>query len=139
MITEIVGVSDDPRHGVASGGSGLYEFWSADGVPVYLHDTTLVSVLWEPVLRGLGLRFAGDGAASVAMRFEGVVILEWSQDNEGLDDAPDEVAGQVSEFSYDGGDGFELVTAQSVVGFTATRVSVSAEPVRRTGDEGSGT
>ncbi|MEU4394741.1 hypothetical protein [Kribbella sp. NPDC023855] len=52
-MTEILGVTDDPRHDVASGGTGLYEFRTADGVPVYLHDTTLTSLEWPPVLRRL--------------------------------------------------------------------------------------
>lgn len=134
-MTEILGVTDDPRHDVASGGTGLYEFWTADGVPVYLHDTTLISLDWQPVRRRLGLRFVYDDpqwtppevarTPIVLMDFERVVLLEWSQDNEGHEDAPDEVAGQVADFSYDGRDGFELVTAQSVIGFTASRLTVA--------------
>lgn len=134
-MTEIIGVTDDPRNGVASGGTGLYEFWTADGVPVYLHDTTLIGLEWQPVRRWLGLRFVYDDpqwtppaavrTPIVAMDFEGVVIFEWSQDNEGFEGAPAEFAGQVEDFSYDGRDGFELVTAQSVLGFTARRLTVA--------------
>lgn len=123
--TVIEGVSDDPRDGVRAGRTGLYELCTSDGVAVNLHGMTLVSVVWEPVRRGLGLRFEGD-AVAVVMEFEGVTILEWGQDNEGIDEAPAEVAGQVADFSYDGVDGFELVTAQSVVGFCAAKLSVRA-------------
>ncbi|WBQ06835.1 hypothetical protein [Kribbella sp. CA-293567] len=123
VATEIVGVTDDPRRGIAGGGTGVYEFWTADGVQVYLHDTTLVSVLWEPVRGKLGFRFEAE--RDVLIEFEGVVILEWSQDNEGVEGAPEDLPGQVSDFSYDGWNGFELMTAQSVIGFTARKLVVS--------------
>ncbi|WP_433008617.1 hypothetical protein [Kribbella sp. CA-294648] len=138
--TEILGVTDDPRHDVASGGTGLYEFRTAGGVPVYLHDTTLTSLEWQPVLRRLVVRFAYDDpqwtpaeavdTPVVVMAFDDVVIREWRQDHEDEESAPANVAGQVSDFSYDGGDSFGLVTYQSEISFRAKRLTVSVEPVR---------
>jgi hypothetical protein len=43
---------------------------------------------------------------------------------------PADVAGQVSDFSYDGIGSFELVTYQSEIFFRAKRLTVSVEPVR---------
>jgi len=136
--TEIIGVTTDPRHDVASGGTGLYEFWTADGVPVYLHDTTLVSVELRPPERSLVLRFDYDqpqwtpALASrtpiVVMQFDDVVISEWTQDPDSDDETPADVRGQVANFAHFDGKAFRLTTYQSEIQFTAGRLTVRLLP-----------
>ncbi len=47
-VAQFVGVSTECERGVASGGTGLYEFWTAAGEHVYLHDTDLRSFEYFP-------------------------------------------------------------------------------------------
>ncbi|MFK4087086.1 hypothetical protein ACI2LF_23460 [Kribbella sp. NPDC020789] len=135
--TEIIGVTTDPRHDVASGGTGLYEFWTADGVPVYLHDTTLVSVELRPPERSLVLRFdyepqwtpeAAARTPIVVMQFDEVAISEWTHDPESDDETPAVVRGQVEDFAHFDGNAFRLTTYQSEIQFTAGRLAVSLWP-----------
>lgn len=138
---EIVGVTTDPRHNLASGGTGPYEFWTADDVPVYLHDTTLISVELRPPDRTLTLRFEYDqprwtpAAAAqtpiIVMRFDEVTIREWEQDAaDGDVEPPAEVYGQVSDFEYDDGEMFKLTTYSFAVEFAASRMTVTLEARR---------
>ncbi|MFF0271119.1 hypothetical protein [Kribbella sp. NPDC004536] len=119
----------DPRHDLASGGTGLYEFWTDRDVPVYLDDMDLASVEVRPVDRVVVLEFeytepqwtpaAAVATPVVVMRFEGVTIREWSHDDGGL--------GQVEDFEYDGERAFRLAAYAMVLGFGATRLTVTAE------------
>ncbi|HZX07380.1 hypothetical protein [Kribbella sp.] len=128
-------MSIDPRHDVASGGTGLFEFWTDQGVPVYLHDMDLVSVEVRPVDQVVVLRFeytearwtpaAAEATPVVVMRFEGVAVRWWNQEAG--------VLGQVGDFEYDGGDGFKLTTYSAVMEFGAARLVVTAEPGRGRG------
>jgi hypothetical protein len=136
--TEIVGVTTDPRHDVASGGTGLYEFWTAGGVPVYLHDTTLVSIELRPPERRLIVRFdygspqwtPPEAAQTpiIVMQFDEVTISEWTQDSEADDETPVEVNGQVEDFAHFNGNAFRLTTYQSEVQFSAGRLAVTLLP-----------
>ncbi|HWD84034.1 MAG TPA: hypothetical protein VG497_34265 [Kribbella sp.] len=125
----------DPRHDLASGGTGLFEFWTSEGVPVRLHDMDLISIELRPVDRLLVLRFEyterqwtpAEAAATpvVVMRFEGVTIREWTQE-----EAPVEALGQVEDFEYDGGRAFRLTTYSAVMDFLATRLTIATEAHR---------
>jgi hypothetical protein len=136
---EITGVTTDPRHNLASSGTGLYEFWTAGGVPVYLHDTGLISVELRPIDRILTLQFEYNDPRStppeaipmpvVVMRFEEVTIREWEHDaSDGGDGPPTEVDGQVGDFEYDDGETFRLTTYSFAVEFTASRLTITSEP-----------
>lgn len=130
--TEIVGVSIDPRHDLAGGGTGLFEFWTDQDVPVYLNDTDLTSIEVRPVDRVLVFEFeytetawtpvAAAATPVIVMRFEGVTIRWWNQE------AADPVAasGQVEQFDYDGTQTFKLTTYTAIFEFDATRLEVSA-------------
>jgi hypothetical protein len=136
--TEIFGVTTDPRHDVASGGTGLYEFWTAGGVPVYLHDTTLVSIELRPPDRRLIVRFDYSNSQLtppeaartpiIVMQFDEVTISEWTQDSEADAGTPAEVNGQVEDFAHFNGNEFRLTTYQSEVQFTAGRLAVTLLP-----------
>jgi hypothetical protein len=136
--TEIVGISTDPRHNVTSGGAGLYEFWTAGGVPVYLHDTTLISMELRPRDRRFVVRFdysdpqwtppAASQTPIIVMEFEEVTILEWIQDSDGGEDAPADVNGQVSDFAHFSPNAFQLTTYQSDIRFTAGKLTVTLLP-----------
>ena len=134
--TEIVGVTIDPRHDLASGGTGLFEFWTDDDVPVYLHDMDLTSVEVRPVDRVVVLKFeytqtswtpkAAVARPVVVMRFEGITIRWWNQEAA----EPAAALGQVEQFEYDGGQMFKLMTYSALLEFGATRLTITAEPRR---------
>jgi hypothetical protein len=135
---EIAGVTTDPRHDLASGGTGLYEFWTSDDVPVYLHDATLISVELRPPDQTVTLQFEYDHprwtppeaarTPIIVMRFEEVTIREWEQDaSDGDGKPPAEVYGQVEDFEYDNGETFRLSTYSFAVEFTASRLTITLE------------
>src|SRR5438445_5161831 len=88
--TEIVGVSIDPRHDVANSGTGLFEFWTDQSVPVRLHDMDLISIEVLPVEQVLIVQFEyterqwtpveAVPVPVVVMRFEGVSVRWWNQE-----------------------------------------------------------
>lgn len=134
--TEIVGVSGEPGHSVER---SLYEFWTTEGVPVRLHDATLISIEVRPVDRKLVVRFDYDDpqwippeaveAPVIMMEFEDATVSEWIQDSTDVDDdAPAEVNGQVSDFAHFNGNEFLLTTYQSEIQFTAAKLTVRLRP-----------
>lgn len=139
---EIVGVTIDPRHDLASGGTGLYEFWTDHSVPVRLHDTELISVELRPIDRTMILQFEYTQAQwtppeavptpVVVMRFEEVAIHEWEQQGarNGGDEPPAEAHGQVDDFEYDNWETFRLATYSSIIEFIASRLTITLEPRR---------
>ncbi|GAA1117833.1 hypothetical protein GCM10009630_14440 [Kribbella jejuensis] len=123
----------DPRHDLASGGTGLFEFWTDQGVPVYLHDMELTSVEVRPVERVVVVKFeytepswtpaAAAATPVVQMRFEGVTVRWWNQEAA----VPVKVLGQVEDFEYDGVQGFKLTTYAAILEFSATRLAITVE------------
>ncbi|GAA2843290.1 hypothetical protein [Kribbella solani] len=136
-------MSIDPRRDLAGGGTGLYEFWTDQGVPVRLHDMGLVGIELQPVDRTLILRFeytearwtpeAAVRTPVVAMCFADVMIRGWEYDGTrpGGEEPPAEAYGQVSDFEYDNWDTFRLTTYSFLIEFTASGVTVTAESRRR--------
>ncbi|GAA3087720.1 hypothetical protein JOF29_008155 [Kribbella aluminosa] len=129
-------MSVDPRHDLASGGTGLFEFWTDQGVPVYLHDMDLSSAEVRPVDRVLVLQFeyterpwtpaAAAPTPVVVMRFEGVTIRGWNQEAA----APVHALGQVEDFEYDGEEAFKLTTCSAIMEFTAARLTITPRSMR---------
>jgi hypothetical protein len=135
----IVGVTTDPRHDLASGGTGLYEFWTDQSVPVRLHDTDLISVELRPIDRTLTLQFDYNDSRwtppeavptpVIVMGFAHVAIHECKQYASAIgDETPADVYGQVEDFEYDDDETFKLTTYSFTVEFTASRVTVTPEP-----------
>ena len=145
--TEFVGVTSDPERGVASGNTGLYEFWTDKDEHVYLHDTVLVALTYRPgPLPNLtsAFQYASEwvpeelqGRPVVEISFQNVRVLQWEEDSEALaamTSNPDAAAaaGQMSLLDWDGVRTFTLVTFAIEVVFTADRVHVrtTAAPER---------
>lgn len=138
-VTEFIGVSDKLARWETRR-TGLYEFRTTSGAPVYLHDTDLLRVANDVGSPGrLLLVFEYDPgwvpaelAATPAIEFEceDVTITEWEIDQEAAAerDAPQ---GQVSFFEWDGKDGFFLQTYSQYLAFTAARISVSVTATQR--------
>ena len=136
--TVLVGISTDPRHDVESGGTGLYEFWTTGGMPVYLHDTTLISMELRPRDRKFVVRFeysapqwtppAASQTPIVVMEFGEVTLLEWIQESGGGQDTPADINGQVSDFAHVSPNLFQLTTYQSDISFTAASLTVTLRP-----------
>jgi hypothetical protein len=135
----MVGVTSDPQRGLNAHGLGLYEFWTDQGVPVRLHDTSLISVELRPIDRTLTLRFEYNDALwtppeaiptpVVVMRFEKITIRGWEQDpSDDGDEPPAAVYGQVEDFEYDDEETFRLTTYSFTVEFTASRLTITPEP-----------
>jgi len=135
--TEFIGVTADSRHDVASGGTGLYEFWTSTGVPVRLHDTVLTSIELRPIDRTLILRFEYEDSAwmppeavqtpVIVMEFDDVTILEWLQAADDGEEPPAEAFGQVADFGHFNRNTFQLTTYLSDIQFTAARATVTLQ------------
>jgi hypothetical protein len=129
QVTAFEGVSADARHGVEEP-VGPYEFWTDDGVHVFLHDAQFAGML---VGADHALRFwfrfdpecvpsGAEATPVVELAFEGVHLT-------GIDPEPidDEVVaygdvGQVLAFSWDGAVTFDLQTMTLRVTFIALRM-----------------
>ncbi len=125
---------------VLTGGTGLYEFNTAAGVPVRLHDANFECLEYElrpqPTLL---LRFCYDDprwtppeAAEtpiIVFRFAGVVVEGWEDDPDVIAD-PVELRGAVSLFDYFPPDGFDLQTSTLRLSFRAAGCAVSLQPRR---------
>lgn len=138
-VTTFVGVSEDPRRGVQSAGTGLYEFWTDTDVPVRLHDMNFNGLDYRYDPRPtLVLRFRYDEAEwtppeavatpVVEMTFDDVRIRCWEEDAEALADA-EAPLGQVSAFDSDEQSEFELLTSSLRLTFSARRVRVRLLPL----------
>jgi hypothetical protein len=139
-VTEFVGVTKDKHHGVTSRG-GLYEFWTEDSAPVYLHDTDFRHLTYQPGRPPvLELEFVYDPhwtpselskTPVVVFRFENVRLVEWREDEEGHDQVtahPDAPPGQVGFFDWNGTDLFTLCTFTLHLMFHAPRAEVTVRP-----------
>ncbi|MBB3728340.1 hypothetical protein [Nonomuraea dietziae] len=118
--------------------TGLYEFWTAEGAHVYLHDTDFRRLTYQPGRPPvLELEFLYDsqwtppelaGTPVVVFRFEDARLLEWCEDREGHDYVsthPHAPPGQVSCFDWDGSDLFTLDTFTMRLTFRAPRAEVT--------------
>ncbi|MFG3437834.1 hypothetical protein ACGF0J_11405 [Nonomuraea sp. NPDC047897] len=136
-VTRFAGVAEDEDRGVTPR-TGLYEFWTAEGAHVYLHDTDFRGLTYQPgrppVLK---LEFRYDpqwtppelaGTPVVDFRFEEVRLVEWYENREGQDCVsthPDAPPGQVGCFDWDGSDLFTLDTFTMRLTFRAPRAKVT--------------
>jgi hypothetical protein len=136
-VTRFAGVADDEDRGINPRG-GLYEFLTAAGAHVYLHDTDFRRLAYQPGRPPvLELEFVYDpkwtppelaGTPVVVFRFEDVRLVEWCEDQEGHDCVsthPDAPLGQVSGFDWDGSDLFTLDTFTMLLTFRAPRAEVT--------------
>ncbi len=133
MATQFVGVSEEPDRGVASGGTGLYEFWTVADEKVYLHDTDFRALTYMPSAGpSLRLVFEYDRDWTpaelrerpfVLFEFHGVREFLCEQDTDGSDGS--DVAGQVALFDWDGDDFFSLETYKLRASFRAERSVVT--------------
>jgi hypothetical protein len=80
-VTTFVGVSEDPKRGVLSAGTGLYEFWTDSDVPVRLHDMNF---------EGLDYRY--DPRPTLVLRFR-YDEAQWTP--------PEAIATPVVELTFD--------------------------------------
>jgi hypothetical protein len=133
-VVDFVGVSQDPNRGIASGGSGLYEFWTDSDVPVRLHDANFCGFEYRLRPRpSLTARFRYDdpefppaeavSTPVIEIHFDDVHIRHWEDDEQALTE-PSEYHGQVSAFDHDG-EWFDLQTFTLRLAFTAERVQVT--------------
>lgn len=134
-----VGTSAEPGRGVLRG-VGLYQFDTADGVPVSLHDTDCIGLDYTPGPHPtLTAKFRYDpdwtppvlaARPVVVIRFLGAHILAWETDLDEADtyENPNAVGGQVSNLDWDGHRLFTLDLLTVRVDVTAHTVEVSTEP-----------
>ena len=126
-VAEFVGVSREPGRGIREG-VGPYEFFTPDGVLVYLHDTHFRGLVWLP---GAEARFyfvfdpewTPAGAKStpvIELTFSKMQVSLWETDMDAIE--PTESRGQVSDFAWDGGHGFDLSTFTLHLSFSAARM-----------------
>jgi hypothetical protein len=137
-MTTFVGVSENPRRGVQSAGTGLYEFWTDTNVPVRLHDMSFEGLDYRYDPRPtLVLRFRYDDAEwtppeavatpVVEMTFDDVSVRYWEEDAGTAADV-DGSFQQVSSFDYDERSEFDLVTYSLRLTFSAQRVRIRLIP-----------
>lgn len=140
VSTSFIGVSDDE---VASGITGLYEFTSIEGHHVYLHDTDLVAVTYEPGpvpkltttfrwVRKWVPELLGT-TPLVVIAFEKVRIIAWEEDDEAVaavhtNPEAAAAAGQTTLFDWDGDRTFSLSSFTFGLTFTADTAEVTFQP-----------
>ncbi|GID46642.1 hypothetical protein Aca07nite_39170 [Actinoplanes capillaceus] len=129
--------------GFADGDVDLYEFTTASGLRVFLHDLACVDIQYRPLTRELILTFddppAGDDPAiTVNLAFSNAEILQWERVNgepveQTVVDEHPRVRGQVSGLSAYGrpnpaftGVMFELVLLDLSIAFVTETVTVTA-------------
>lgn len=126
-VAEFVGVSTEHRRGVMEP-VGPYEFFTDNDVHVYLHDADLIGLVWQPSGK---FRFYFIYPAEwtprealdtpvVELTFSEVEVSRWETDMGVLQDM--EHRGQVSDFAWDGADGFDLSTFSLRLSFSAARM-----------------
>lgn len=129
-VAEFAGVSAESGRGIRAG-VGPYEFFTDSGVHVYLHDADFLGMTLLPDATGR-FYFAYDSKTAplygaeatpvVKMAFSSVELSVWETDEEALSDTKH--CGQVSDFSWDAGDGFDLLTYALHMSFSAARLEV---------------
>jgi hypothetical protein len=127
-VTQFEGVSADPGRGIREG-VGPYEYFTPQGAHVYLHDADFLGLVWLP---GATLRFyfiydretaplyGAKDTPVIELTFSRVEVHIWETDMDALPEA--EHQGQVSTFSWDTGDGFDLITYTLHLSFAAARM-----------------
>ena len=126
-VADFVGVSTEPRRGVEKP-VGPYEFFTDGGVHVYLHDADFLGLVWLP---SGTFRFYFVYSAEwtppealatpvVELTFSEVEVSRWETDMDVLQDT--EHGGQVSDFAWDGADGFDFSTFPLDLSFSAARM-----------------
>ena len=133
-----VGISTEPGRG-AGPDTGLYQFFTPDGVYVSLHETDCTSLTYtpgpDPTLTAR-FRFDPDWTPPelvdrpvVVLRFRGAHLLVWDTDADEEDTyrLPDAPGGQVSTLDWDGDRMFALGLLTIQVVLTAHTVEVSTE------------
>ncbi|MCZ2828713.1 hypothetical protein O2W14_07715 [Modestobacter sp. VKM Ac-2986] len=116
-----------------------YQFSTADGVPVRLHDMQFIGLHRRVRPPTLTLRFRYDDpdwtppeavATPVAVfAFLGVQIWQWEDDHD-LFEVPDDVRGQVGTFDWHAPTStFSLETINTTLFFSADRLTVHLEPL----------
>lgn len=128
-VAELVGVTTEPGLGVVEG-VGPYQFRTVDGVPVNLHECDFLGLLWLPDATAR-FYFVHDlewtpvealATPVVELSFSEFQVVFCELDAEAPPDSP--WVGQVSSFSWDGGDAFDLTTFTLHLAFTAARMEV---------------
>jgi hypothetical protein len=135
-----VGAHSDPARGV-NVDAGLYEFFTADGAHVYLHDTHCLGLSYRPGPQPvLTAEFAYNrewvppeltGQPVIVLRFLGAHLLSWHTDPDEANTYRDDSVpgGQVSDLSWDGARTFTLTLLTVTVTLTAHTVEVSTRPL----------
>ena len=124
-MTEFRGVSIEPGRGIREG-VGPYEYFTPDAAHVYLHDADFLGLVWLPDAN-LRFYFSYDaetaplyGAADspvIELTFSRVEVHTWETDMDAVSDM--EHQGQVSAFSWDTGNGFDVITYTLHMSFSA--------------------
>lgn len=124
-----------PLEEVLNGCTGLYEVLTVSGVPVRLHDMSLVALRHQPAQRTLVMEFlydepqwTPDAARDTPLAifaFDGVEVLG-RHDEPAEPDTPAWACGQVQTFDYDWASGvFALEAYTTSWTFTARRLTLS--------------
>lgn len=114
---ELVGIGAHER-------DALYQFETADGTDVSLHDLDCTGIDVRPLDQSITLSFADDSgpAPALVMCFEGARIVRWRRDQPL---APARHAGQVRDLAWDNRRELELHLVDDAIAFTATRLTVT--------------
>jgi hypothetical protein len=119
-----------------------YEFQTDSGVWVRLHDMRFMGLDYRVLPSTLTLRFVYDDpewtppdameTPVAVFRFSGVQVWQWEDDFD-LSETPQEHRGQVSDLGYYAPTNvFSLLTLNSSLLFSASRLAVELEPGGRT-------
>jgi hypothetical protein len=127
-VTEFGGVSIEPGRGIREG-VGPYEYFTPDGAHVYLHDADFLGLVWAPDAT-LRFYFSYDGETAplygakdtpvIELTFSRVEVHAWETDLGALPET--EHHGQVSTFSWDSGDRFDVITHPLHLSFAAAHL-----------------
>jgi len=132
--TRFEGVSLDE---VLAGGTGLYEVTTSSGVPVRLHDMSLVGLSHDPDRRTLVMKFLYDDpqwtpdaareTPLAVFAFDGVEVVE-QQDEPAGPGTPEDALGQVQSFDYhQESDVFALSAYTTYWEFRASRLALTVQ------------
>lgn len=126
-MAEFDGVSRVPGRGVRQG-VGPYEFFTPDGVLVYLHDADFRGLVWLPcaearfyfVFDGGWVPAGAKSTPVIELTFSQMQVSLWETGVDAIE--PTEWRGQVADFAWDGGVGFDLSTSTLHLAFSAARM-----------------
>ena len=126
-------------HEVLFAGSGLYDVMTTSGVPVRLHEMSLVDLRHDEDRRRLVVQFLYDDPAwtpeqaratpLAVFTFDDVEVLQ-QEDEPAEPGTPPDVLGEVHWFGYDPASGvFDLCACTTWWVFRASSVSLTMRPV----------